>query len=184
MSTTDPDSRFLRTAEGWSLGYTADLAVSDDHLIVGARVTPNAADNASLVPMVDEVERRCGTRPEKVTGDSGFFSGAALHEMKRRGIDLYVPDNNLRNEMHTGKRAHGIGRRAIRDPEHLQLREKLRTPQGRQMYRRRQAVVEPVFGVLKQQRGMRKFQRRGLQAVATEWIMAVIAYNLTHMAQH
>jgi transposase len=184
MSTTDPDSRFLRTAEGWSLGYTADLAVSDDHLIVGARVTQNAADNASLVPMVDEVEQRCGSRPEKVTGDSGFFSGAALHEMKRRGIDLYVPDNNLRNEMHTGKRAHGIGRRAIRDPEHLQLREKLRTPQGRQMYRRRQAVVEPVFGVLKQQRGMRKFQRRGLQAVATEWIMAVIAYNLTHMAQH
>jgi transposase len=184
VSTTDPDSRFLRTAEGWSLGYTADLAVSDDHLIVGARVTQNAADNASLVPMVDEVERRCGARPEKVTGDSGFFSGAALHEMKRRGIDLYVPDNNLRHEMHTGKRAHGIGRCAIRDPEHLRLREKLRTPQGRRTYQRRQAVVEPMFGVLKQQRGMRKFQRRGLQAVATEWIMAVIAYNLTHMAQH
>lgn len=184
VSTTDPDSRFLRTAEGWSLGYTADLAVSDDHLIVGARVTQNATDNASLVPMVDEVEQRCGARPEKVTGDSGFFSGAALHEMKRRSIDLYVPDNNLRHEMHTGKRAHGIGRRAIRDPEHLELREKLRTSQGRRMYQRRQAVVEPVFGVLKQQRGMRRFQRRGLEAVATEWMMAVIAYNLTHMANH
>jgi transposase len=184
VSTTDPDSRFLRTAEGWTLGYTADLAVSDDHLIVAARVTQNPADNASLVPMVDQVEERCGTGPEKVTADSGFFRGAALHEMKRRGIDLYVPDNNLRHEMHTGKRAGGIGRRAIRDPEHLQLREKLRTAQGRRIYQRRQAVVEPVFGVLKQQRGMRKFQRRGLEAVATEWIMAVIAYNLTHMARH
>jgi transposase len=182
VSTTDTDSRFLRTAEGWALGYTADLAVSDDHLIVAARVTQNPADNASLVPMVDQVEQRCGTRPEKVTADSGFFRGAALHEMKRRGIDLYVPDNNLRHEMHTGKRAGGIGRCAIRDPEHLQLREKLRTTQGRRIYQRRQAVVEPVFGVLKQQRGMRKFQRRGLEAVATEWIMAVIAYNLTHMA--
>lgn len=78
--------------------------------------------------MVDEVERRCGERPQKVTGDSGLFSGAALHEMKRRGIDLYVPDNNLRHEMQTGKPAGGIGRCTIRDPEHLQLREKLRSP--------------------------------------------------------
>lgn len=183
VSTTDPDSRFLRTAEGWVLGYTADLAVSDDHLIVGARVTQNATDNASLVPLVDEVEQRCQQRPEKVTGDSGFFSGAAVHEMKRRGIDLYVPDNNLRHEMQTGKPAHGIGRTTIRDPEHLRLREKLRTTQGRRTYQRRQAVVEPVFGVLKEQRGLRKFRRRGLQAVTTEWMMAVMAYNLTRMAQ-
>lgn len=183
LSTTDADSRFLRTAEGWTLGYTADLAVSDDHLIVGARVTQNATDNASLVAMVDEVERRCGQRPEKVTGDSGFFSGTAVREMKRRGIDLYLPDNNLRHEMQTGERARGLGRCTIRDPEHLRLREKLRTPQGRRIYQRRQAVVEPVFGVLKEQRGMRKFHRRGLAAVSTEWILAAIAYNLTRLAQ-
>ena len=183
LSTTDPDSRFLRTAEGWTLGYTADLAVSDDHLIVAARVTQNPADNASLVPLVDDVERTCGQRPQKVTGDSGFFSGAALREMNRRGIDLYVPDNNLRHEMQTGQRAHGIGRRTIRDPEHLRLRDKLRSPEGRRIYQRRQAVVEPVFGILKEQRGLRKFRRRGLAAVATEWMMAVIAYNLTRMAR-
>lgn len=182
VSTTDPDSRFLRTAEGWTLGYTAELAVSDDHLIVGARVTRSAADNASLVPMVEEVERSCGERPEKVTADSGFFSGKALYAMKQRGIDVYVPDNHLRHEMQTGQRAQGIGCRTIRDPEHLKLREKLRSPQGRQIYQRRQAVVEPVFGILKEQRGMRKFRRRGLAAVATEWMMAVIAYNLTRMA--
>jgi hypothetical protein len=184
LSSTDRDSRFLRTAEGWTLGYTADLAVSDDHLIVAARVTQNATDNASLVPMVDEVERSCGERPQKVTGDSGFFSGAALHEMKRRGIDLYVPDNNLRHEMQSGQPAKGIGRCTIRDPEHLQLREKLRSPQGRRMYQRRQAVVEPVFGILKEQRSMRKFRRRGLAAVTMEWMMAAIAYNLTRMARN
>ena len=183
VSATDPDSRFLRTAEGWTLGYTADLAVSDDHLIVAARVTQNPADNASLVPMVEEVERCCGERPQKVTGDAGFFSGEAVREMKRRGVDLYVPDNNLKHEMHTGKRAHGMGRCSIRDPEHLAMREKLRTPKGRKQYQRRQAVVEPVFGILKEQRGMRKFHRRGLAAVSTEWMLAVIAYNLTRMAQ-
>ena len=103
--------------------------------------------------------------------------------MNRRGVDLYVPDNNLRHEMQTGQPAHGIGRCTIRDPEHLQLREKLRSPQGRRIYQRRQAVVEPVFGILKEQRGMRKFRRRGLAAVTTEWMLAAIAYNLTRMAR-
>ena len=183
VSLTDPESRFLRTAQGWELGYTADLAVSDDHLIVATRVTQNATDNGSLVPMVEEVERQCQARPERVTGDSGFFSGQALREMKQRGIDLYVPDNNLRHEMRTGKRAEGIGQSRIRDPEHQRMREKLRSAAGRAQYRRRQAVVEPVFGILKEQRGMRKFRRRGLAAVTTEWTLAAIAYNLTRMAR-
>src|SRR5712691_2551061 len=183
VSLTDPESRFLRTGPGWQLGYTADLAVSDDHLIVATRVTQNATDNGSLVPMVEEVERQCGARPEKVTGDSGFFSGQGLREMKQRGIDLYVPDNNLRHEMRTGKRAEGIGQSRIRDPEHQRMREKLRSAAGRAQYRRRQAVVEPVFGIVKEQRGMRKFRRRGLAAVSTEWMMAAIAYNLTRIAR-
>src|SRR6266567_6428384 len=183
VSRTDPESRFLRTARGWELGYTADLAVSDDHVIVATRVTQNATDDGSLLAMVEEVERQCRARPEKVTGDSGFFSGQAVREMKQRGIDLYLPDNNLRHEMRTGERAEGIGRRRIRDPEHQRMREKLRTTAGRAQYRRRQAVVEPVFGILKEQRGMRRFRRRGLAAVSTEWMMAAIAYNLTRIAR-
>ena len=83
VSRTDPESRFLRTARGWELGNTADMAVSDDHVIVATRVTQNATDNGSLLAMVEEVERQCRARPEKVTGDSGFFSGPAVREMKR-----------------------------------------------------------------------------------------------------
>ena len=181
VSLTDPESRFLRTAQGWELGYTADLAVSEDHFIVAARVTQNATDNGSLLPLVEEVERQCRARPEKISGDSGFFSGAALRVMKQRGIDLYVPDNNLKHEMQTGERAGGIGKNRIRDPEHLRLREKLRSAEGQQIYGRRQALVEPVFGTLKEQRGMRRFRRRGLAAVGTEWMLAVIAFNLTRI---
>jgi hypothetical protein len=183
VSETDPDSRFLRSREGWVLGYTADLAVSDDHFIVAPRVTQNATDNASLMPMLDEAEKRCRERPEKATADSGFFSGAALRECHQRGIDLYVPDVNLTHEINTGEVARGIGRRTIRDPEHLRMREKLRSEAGRKIYRRRQAVVEPIFGILKEQRGMRRFRRRGLAAVATEWLMATIAYNVKRMAK-
>ena len=79
VSQTDPDSRFLRTREGWVLGYTAELAVSDDHLIVATRVTQNASDNASLLPLVEEVERQCRKRPAKVTADSGIFQWGGIY---------------------------------------------------------------------------------------------------------
>jgi DDE family transposase len=94
-----------------------------------------------------------------------------------------VPDNNLRHEMTSEKPAGGIGRTAIRDPEHLRMREKLRSAAGRKMYQRRQAVVEPVIGVLKQQRGMWQFRRRGLEAVNTEWLLVAIAYNIARLHQ-
>jgi len=74
-----------------------------------------------------------------------------------------------------------MGACRIRDPEHLRVREQLRSVAGRAWYRRRQAVVEPVFGILKEQRGRRRFRRRGLAAVTTEWMLAAIAYNLTRM---
>jgi transposase len=179
---TDPDSRFLRGRQGWVLGYTADVAVSEDHFIVATRVTQNATDNDSLLPMVDEVEKQCKTRPERITADAGFFSGRGLHGLRDRGIQAYIPDNNLTHEMNTGQRAGGrIGRTTIRDREHLRVRQRLRTPEGRKIYRRRQAIVEPVLGILKEQRGIRQFRRRGITAVSTESQMAAIAYNIKRM---
>src|SRR5712692_7837161 len=59
LSVTDPDSRFLHEAGGFTLGYTMDLAVSEDHLIVGQRTTQATSDSASLLPMLDEVQKTC-----------------------------------------------------------------------------------------------------------------------------
>ena len=73
LSRTDADSRFLRERKGFTLGYTATVAVSEDHLIVAQQVSQAATDNELLVPMVDEVERQCGEAPAEVSGDSGIF---------------------------------------------------------------------------------------------------------------
>jgi hypothetical protein len=66
-----------------------------------------------------------------------------------------------------------------RNPQFLAMRHKLRTQEGRRRYRARQGLVEPVFAILKEHRGMRKFQRRGLAKVAVEFTLAALAYNLT-----
>ena len=88
LSVTDPDSRFLHeTGGGFTLGYTVDLAVSDDHLIVAQRATQAVSDSASLVPLVEQVERTCGARPAQVSADSGFFSVQNLKELEQRGIE-------------------------------------------------------------------------------------------------
>jgi hypothetical protein len=61
------------------------------------------------------------------------------------------------------------------------MRAKLRSPAGEAAYARRKAVVEPVFGVLKQQRGMRQFRTRGFENVNNEFTLATLAYNITRL---
>ena len=182
LSRTDPESRFLRSREGWQLGYSAEIAVSEDHLIVAQRVTQNASDHASLLPLVDEVDRQCRARPQRVSADSGFFSLANLHGLRERQIEGYVPDANLSYELKGYGKARGIGRqRHLRDPEHRRMRRKLRSQAGQEIYRQRKAIVEPVFGVLKQQRGLRQFRLRGLARVGIEFTLAAIGYNLSRL---
>jgi len=181
LSPRDGEARFLRERGGFALGYTAEMAVSEDHLIVAQRVTLNRCDVPALVPLVEEVEERTGERPAKALADAGFYSNENVRTLQERGIEVYLPDPNLARELNTGKRACTIGRNRVRSPELKAMRKKLRSTAGRQVYERRKALVEPVFGVLKQQRGMRQFRTRGQVKVAAEFTLAAIAYNVTRL---
>src|SRR5258708_2170896 len=177
MSRTDADARFLRERSGFALGYTAEAAVNEDHLIVGQRVTQNAADNNSLIAMVEEAEQQSGTRAEKILADAGFFSLQNIAELEARGLDVYLPDSNLARELNTGQRCPRIRL----SPTQRRMRQKLRGPTGQAVYRRRKALVEPVGGTLKEQRGMRRFRLRGLEKVSIEFTLAAISFNLTRL---
>jgi transposase len=177
LSQSDPDARFLRTRSGFDLAYTGEIAVSDDHLIVAQRVTQNATDNASLLAMVEQTVERCGSPPGQVLADSGFFSIENLKRMEDQNLDAYVPDSNLARSLNLGVRC----RQKARAAAHQRMRRKLKTEAGKLVYGRRKAIVEPVFGVLKQQRGLRQFRTQGLANVGNEFTLATLAYNLTRM---
>jgi transposase len=179
LSRTDADSRFLHSREGFVLGYTAEAAVSEDGMIVAARVTQAANDHASLVPLVHEVERRCGQRPQKVLADAGFYSNQNVEAMEERGVELYVPDSVLAREFKQGQRVRGAMR--ISHAGLKRMRRRLRSPAGRKLYERRKGLIEPVFGTLKEQRGMRRFYRRGLAGVNAEFLLMALAFNLTRL---
>jgi transposase len=178
LSRTDEDARFLRQrGDKFVLGYSAEIAVSDDHLIVAQRVTRNVTDNQSLAPMLDQTEQRCGRFPDAALADSGFFSIHNLNQMEQRNINAFIPDSNMARALNLGARC----RTRACAPAHRRMRAKLRSPAGQAAYARRKAVVEPVFGVLKQQRGIRQFRTRGLNNVANEFTLATLAYNITRL---
>ena len=176
-SRTDEDARFLRTRRGFELGYTGELAMSEDHLVLAQRVTQEPTDNASLSPMVEQVKLQCGSRPEEVLADSGYFSVKNLEWLEEQKINAYLPDSNMARALNLGKRCKGRAKAAA----HRRMRQRLRSSSGRQAYSQRKTIVEPGFGVLKEQRGMRQFRTRGKEKVAIEFTLANIAYNLTRM---
>lgn len=177
LSRTDPDARFLRCRRGFELGYTGEMAMSEDHLIVAQRVTQQPTDNASLSPMVEQVKLQCGSPPEQVLADSGYFSIKNLEWLEQQKINACIPDSNMAKALNLGNRCKGRARAAA----HKRMRQKLRSSPARQAYAQRKTLVEPGFGVLKEQRGLRQFRTRGKEKVAIEFTLANIAYNLTRM---
>lgn len=58
------------------------------------------------------------------------------------------------------------------------MRAKLATEEGRAIYKLRKAIVEPVFGQIKEARGFRRFLFRGLTKVSYEWQLICLTHNL------
>jgi len=57
------------------------------------------------------------------------------------------------------------------------MRRTLRTTRGRRGYARRKAIVEPVFGQIKQGRGYRQFLLRGMRQARGEWALSCTTHN-------
>jgi transposase len=175
---TDPDSRIMKdgATKSFEQAYNAQVVV-DSHaqIIVVAAVTQQANDQQQLVPMLEQVEQNLGQKPEKGSADAGYFSEANVTHDKLKRIDLYVaPDRERPSESapgsHRSPSAESTGRE--------QMRQKLKTPHGRAIYKMRKAIVEPVFGQIKQVRGFRRFSFRGRENVSKEWQLICLTHNL------
>jgi len=175
---TDPDSRIMKdgATKEFVQGYNAQAAVdSEAQVIVAASVTQQGNDKQQLVPMLEEVKAMTGSQPERATADAGYFSEQNVNDPKLEGIDLLVPPERQKH----GEQVAGT---TVPPPPGAgvaeQMRQKLRTPKGRAVYRMRKAVVEPVFGQIKECRGFRRFLLRGLAQVEAEWQLICATHNL------
>jgi transposase len=176
---TDPESRIM--PDGANKGsfiqaYNAQAAVdSQAQIIVAADITQQSNDSQQLVPMIAQVQANAGRAPDAVSADAGYWSAANVTDPGVAGIDLHIA---------TGRQKHGVPQEPSDHPltEHASakeaMRHKLRTAAGHAIYKRRKAIVEPVFGQTKERRGFRRFSFRGTARVRAEWRLICLTGNL------
>jgi hypothetical protein len=181
---TDPDSQVMKnsTDKGFDQHYNAQAAVDQEsRMIVGCTVSAHANDQEEALPTVDAIPAEVGT-PEGAALDNGYFSEGNIKGLEDRHIDPYIATGR---EPHRGSWKEYFAQQPEEPGEDASLKEKmayqLQTEIGRAIYRARKSTVEPVIGILKETIGFRQFSLRGLAAVAGEWCLVCLAYNLRRL---
>jgi len=176
---TDPESRIMKdgASKSFEQAYNGQAVVdSEAQIIVAAAVTQETNDKRQLVPMLEKVTESVGRTPEKASADAGYFSEANVTDPTLQAIDLYVPPDR---QKHQEPAAEEGTEPAPKDATVVErMRHKLKTAEGRAVYKKRKQIVEPVFGQIKEARGFRRFSFRGLKKVAAEWNLICLTHNL------
>ena len=166
---TDPESRIMKTSEGFIQGYNAQAAVdADSQVIVAESLTNSGSDVQQMVPLLNQIRKNVGCQAKEVSADSGYCSALNLKTLRQRRIRGYVATDRQKQK--------NVGRYV------QQMRERLSKASHRSRYRLRKQTVEPVFGHIKFARGFRQFLLRGIQKVSGEWSLLCTAHNLLKLA--
>ena len=158
-------------------GYNCQAAVdARAQIIVAADVTDEANDKQQAQPMLTQVLAQTGQVPRTVSMDAGYFSEANVTALTALGCTpLVPPDRQLHSQVvldtPRGRPPAGL---SVAD----RMRRTLRTRRGRGLYAQRKAIVEPVFGQIKQGRGYRQFLLRGMRQVRGEWALICTTHNV------
>jgi hypothetical protein len=180
INVTDPDSRNVKSPRGWVQGYNAQAVVNENHIVLAAEVTIDSPDFGHLEPMITATERQLQAigvteTPRVALADAGYWHQEQMQNIAARGLPVLVPPD-------ASKRA-GT-RPGWNDGMYAFMRRVLATELGAQLYRRRQALVEPVFADVKFNRKIERFQRRGRSAVHSEWRLVNATHNLLKLHRH
>lgn len=181
---TDPDSRIMKnsTDKGFDQHYNVQVAVDQESmLIVGNTLSNHPTDREEALPTVDAIPAEVG-KPKAAALDNGYWSPTNVAGLDERRIEPYIA---------TGRDSHHQSwqERFAQEPEPpdesasliVQMAYKLKTAIGKLIYGLRKSTAEPVIGIIKETLGFRQFSLRGLAAVAGEWCLVCLAYDLKRM---
>jgi transposase len=174
INITDPDSRPVKTARGFVQGYTAQAVATEDQIVIAADVITGGNERHRLGPMIAAAREELANAglaqtPGVVLADAGYWNGPHIEQLTEAGIRTLVkPDADSRK----------TPTRIRSGPLYQRMREQLAEDDGKRLYHRRQAIIEPVFAHTKIIRGADRFQRRGLRACRAEWRLITATHNL------
>jgi len=182
---TDPDSRIMLdgATKSFAQAYNAQAAVDcDSQVIVCADVTQQANDKQQLLPMLEQIEENLGEIPDRALADAGYFSEEAVKSVATGFTQPFIPRERTKHSdppdpAPRGRIPHNasVVDRALR---------KLKTKAGQKIYSKRKETIEPVFGQIKENRGIRAFLLRGLEAVKGEWNLICLTHNVLKLRNH
>ena len=180
INLTDPDSRNLKSSRLWLQGYNAQAAVNESGIVLAAEITVDSPDFGHLEPMVDAVQselEQAGVeeKPGVVVADAGYWHQQQMENVVGRGIQVLIPPDAANRK--------GV-RPGWQGGAYAFMRRVLATDHGGSLYRRRQAMIEPVFADIKFNRGCNRFLRRGRSACRSEWRLINATANLLKLHRH
>jgi transposase len=179
-NTTDPDSKNLKAFRGYVQGYNAQAVVTEQQIVIAAEVNVDPQDFSHLGPMIAAAQRELenagiDVQPDVVVADAGYWHHQQMDELAAQGIAVLIPPDSKKRK--TARPGWDGGR-------YTWMRRLLATDIGRELYDKRHQVIEPVFGQIKFNRKIDRFQRRGRSAVRSEWRLAAATHNLLKLHQH
>jgi len=179
---TDPESRIMKAGGShFEQAFNAQAAVdAETMLIIGGHVTDDPTDKQQLVPVVQSIPAEVAT-PENILADTGYYGDAHIKKAESEtGATVYCAQAKSGHRL----RVADLEKQALPDapPPEASMKEqmayRLKTPEGKALYKLRKQTVEPVFGIIKEVMGFRRFSMRGKEKADTEWRLVCLSYNL------
>jgi hypothetical protein len=180
INVTDLDSRNVKTPRSYTQGYNVQAVVNEHQIVLAAEVTLSSPDFGHLEPMINATRSELqqigvSDTPGVAVADSGYWHEDQIDQVVNMGTQVLIPpDAGKRN---TPRRGWDGGRYAF-------MRTVLAGELGGRLYRRRKAIVEPVFAQTKHNRRINQFQRRGRSAARSEWRLITATHNLMKLHKH
>lgn len=187
---TDPESRIMKAGSGghFEQAYNAQAAVDENMLIVGAQLSPAPNDKEQLIETWAAVPSEIKPQIHAILVDSGFYSEAAVRALEQPA-DRTASAVTVYAAVERSTHHHSVEDLEQKEPAALapeatpkeRMAHRLKTKVGRALYKLRKQTVEPVFGIIKEAMGFRRFHLRGREKASLEWKLVCLSYNFKRL---
>ena len=182
VSTTDAEARVMKMANGgFNPAVNVQLATdTESRAIIGVQLTYEGSDSANLsTPMREQVEERTGGKVEQHLLDGGYLNFADIEKAHKQKVELFVPPKPARNHKNRG---HELEPKRGDSEAILAWKQRMRSEEGKRIYKQRAATSETVNADLRRNRGLQQIMVRGKQKATCVVLWCALAYNLVHFS--
>lgn len=174
VSTTDAEARVMKMADGgFRPAYNGQFAVdTETQIIVGVEVSNSGSDQGQLVPMIEQLRQRYGMIPGESLVDGGFAALKDIEKASELGTIVYAPVAKPKD-----KTRDPYVPLATDSPSVSQWRQRMGTPEAKEIYKQRASTVECVNAQARN-RGLQRLLVRGKKKVRAVLLWFAIAHNL------